>query len=142
MLGLYLAAVFQVKHYLADYIFQTPWMIKKFAPGNQWIVPMAVHCLVHFVFTASIASFYVPVSYALALGYIDFMIHFVMDRIKVHPKLLGRWKALDADSYVVAKRYDDKKRLKSNQFFWYALGFDQMIHHLTDLLIIYFILVY
>lgn len=33
-----------------------------------------------------------------------------------------------------------KTKWKSNQFFWWSLGFDQLIHHLTDILIIFLII--
>lgn len=44
---------------------------------------------------------------------------------------------------AVAARADylqeSKELLKHNTYFWWSLGFDQLIHHLTDLLVIYII---
>ncbi len=54
----------------------------------------------------------------LGLTLFDFIVHFVVDRVKAHPDLGGRWKA-------------------DNPKFWWALGGDQAIHHLTHYIIIY-----
>ena len=82
--------------------------------------------------------------------------HFIMDRIKASPDLLGRYKALDYNCYVgvaqmaegimpvpVAKEEVETKkawaldRLKSNVYFWWCLGLDQGVHHLTHYFIIW-----
>jgi hypothetical protein len=97
----------------------------------------------------------------------DFTVHFAMDRIKAGPKYMGRWKAITAQQYLdhattlkasVGTRYFDskggewtfyekedleqaqtaaRKSLRGNTLFWWALGFDQMVHHLTHYVCIY-----
>ena len=115
-----LLLLFQVKHFLCDFPFQTPYMLGKFKGGTDWIVPLSAHAGVHFLGTTAIAAFYCGWS-AIALGVLDFAVHFVVDRIKASPSLGGRWKP-------------------DNRYFWWALGADQMAHHLTHYLIIALIL--
>jgi hypothetical protein len=116
-----LLVVYQLKHFLADYPLQGTYMLGKFKL-HGWVRPLAAHAGVHGLLTLAIAllfigkkSFFVPV----ALAVFDFTIHFTMDRIKASPNMLGRFK----DFY-------DKR-------FWWSLGFDQMVHHLTHYTIIY-----
>jgi len=107
---------FQIKHFIADYPLQNTYMLGKFKEYG-WVAPLSVHCAVHSLITFLICSyfgFYV----AILAACFDFVIHFTMDRIKASPKLLGRYK-------------------QDNPKFWWALGFDQMVHHLTHYLIIF-----
>lgn len=111
-----LLILFQIKHFVADYPLQTRYMLGKFKE-HGWIKPLAAHCGVHAGFTFAIAFAFVDFGLSLFVALLDFVIHFTMDRIKASPKLLGRFTAIDPK-------------------FWWALGFDQMIHHLTHYLII------
>jgi hypothetical protein len=91
---------------------------------------------------------------------LDFFAHFVMDRVKASPKLLGRYKVLSATDLTkllqeqqhLAKLHQIKaipdgpykielvdRKFKENKYFWWALGFDQMVHHLTDLLVVWIV---
>jgi len=108
-------------------------------------------------------------AWAAGLAALDATIHFFMDRIKASPKYLGRWKAISGSEYVEIKKQLDPlepynqaaypeswtgpdgknpmelyhalhARLRGNRNFWWALGFDQMIHHLTHYALIYMIL--
>lgn len=142
-----LLILFQVKHFLADYPFQNAYMLGKFKGGKDWILPLAAHCGVHALFTLGICA---VINYQLWwLALVDFALHFVMDRVKASPNLLGKYKTVTAAEYkdliqiangvTVAYMTTDEARakLKGNTYFWHALGLDQMIHHLTDLLIVY-----
>lgn len=131
-----LLIAFQIKHYLADYPLQTEYMLGKFKLDG-WFLPLAAHCGVHAFFTMFIAlACHVPYDIVFGLGLIDFIFHFSMDRIKADPEALGKYEALTKETFPTAT--DEQK--KSNKFFWFSLGFDQMIHHLTHYLIIYRIL--
>lgn len=112
-----LLIVFHVKHYLADFPLQTKYMLRKVRVGTEWIIPLTVHCLVHAVFTFFICLYYRPELWWLLA--VDFLSHFLMDRIKASPNLLGRFN----DSKSVA--------------YWSCFGFDQMVHHLAHLFIIW-----
>ena len=113
----FLFVLFQVKHFVADFPLQREYMLKKVSPDWDFLIPLAVHSAVHASFTMLIVVFIDPSLWWLAV--VDFVVHFVMDRIKAGPKYLGR--------------YDDKDRAA----FWNCLGFDQMVHHLTHMAIIY-----
>lgn len=144
--------IFQLKHFFADYPLQRPWMLGKFKPGVGFVIPLAAHCFVHAALTWAIAMFVKP-EIALPLAAFDFGTHFVMDRVKASPKLMGRWKPLSQKEYIAAapwkglvgsvpKAVTDNARdmLRGNRLFWDALGFDQMVHHLTHYAIIWFLL--
>lgn len=133
-----LMIVFQIKHYIADYPLQTDYMLGKFKEKDgEWELPLLAHCGVHSFFTMFIALvFLVPIEQAFCFGLIDLLIHFTMDRIKASPTALGKYEALTKKTFPTAT--PEEKR--SNKLFWFSLGFDQMIHHLTDILIIWMIL--
>lgn len=147
---LVLLVVYQLKHLLADYPLQTQWMLGKLKERG-WAAPLAAHAGVHAAFTLVIA---LVVSHgwlglSLILAAFDFAIHFAMDRIKASPKMLGRFKALSGEQYAMYKAQvasisagngwsapNAEKMLRSNTYFWWALGLDQMVHHLTHYVII------
>lgn len=113
-----LLVIFHVKHFLADFPLQFNFMLKyKVSPNWQFLVPLSLHCLTHSLFTLLIVLIIDPSYWWLAL--LDFAVHFVMDRLKAGPRYLGR--------------FNDP----SKSSFWISLGFDQMVHHLTDILVIW-----
>jgi hypothetical protein len=148
-----LLVLYQLKHFIADYPLQSnQFMLSKFRPGWDFVPGLAAHAGVHAGLTLAICLAIEPGLWWLAL--VDFVIHFGMDRIKASPKLMGRWKALSAKDYrsmttsvqdftgsgnaeleLGAKTY--RKFLRGNTLFWIALGFDQMVHHLTHYFIIW-----
>jgi len=140
--------VFQIKHFIADYPLQGKFMLGKFK-DKGWILPLAAHCAVHGVLTFLIVVGFTDYETAIKLALIDFVIHFTMDRIKASPKLLGRFSALSKADFMMIQRdferykpdcdvnREHKRRIKENTLFWWALGFDQLVHHLTHYLIIY-----
>lgn len=152
-----LLVIFQVKHWLADYPLQRPWMLGKFhKEPSKWIPPLAAHCLVHAILTYLICVVLMSTGwyFALMMAAFDFSVHFVMDRIKASPDLLGRWKPLTAEKYKEhhwcvktdlplpewdLKQAESRDAIRGNRLFWHALGFDQMVHHLTHYVIIYFL---
>ncbi len=111
-----LMIVYQLKHFFADYIFQYNYMLKKIRPGWDFIAPLGLHCAVHGAMTIVICLFVKPSMWWL--GLLDFGIHFVTDRLRSGPRYLGRFTDIH------------------QSIFWWILGFDQMVHHLTHLLII------
>jgi hypothetical protein len=132
-----LLIVFQVKHFFADFPLQNEYMLGKFRE-HGWIAPLSAHCTVHAVLTyyiSVLALYTVPGGLIIAaqLSIFDFGIHFLMDRIKASPTLLGRYKALSTGEFRAATL--DQKN--GNVLFWWSLGFDQMVHHLTHYFIIW-----
>lgn len=152
-----LLIIYQVKHFLADYPLQSGFMLKKFLPGWDFFFPLVAHCAVHAAMTLGIVMWWNPALWWLAL--VDFGVHFVMDRIKAGPKYLGRYKALSGKEYValldkktnqsiahfrtVQKKLEKEKKavFRGNVFFWWSLGLDQMVHHLTHYYIIWRLLI-
>lgn len=157
--------IFQIKHYFCDYPWQTPYMLQKFKGGFEWIMPLASHAAVHAYCTMIICAFFLlapiekgltPGWYVFALAGFDFIVHFIVDRIKASPKLAGRYKSLSASEYASVMRmseYKDddhpelvcardlaRRKLKDNQKFWLWLGRDQAAHHLTHYVIIFVIM--
>jgi hypothetical protein len=104
--------IFQFKHLLADFILQTPWMAQGKEKPQGWLAPLTAHAGVHGVLTGAILGITAP-GYAV-LGIVDFAVHFSIDRAK---GLLSR--EFDADT--------------TNTSFWWLIGIDQTLHHLTHL---------
>jgi len=113
-----LLVIYQVKHLLCDFPLQRGYMLNKIRPGWDFIPPLSAHCLVHSVFTLSIALAVNP-SVWLQLLVIDFVTHFIMDRLKAGPKYMGRY------------------RDKTKASYWNCLGFDQMVHHITHIYLVW-----
>lgn len=117
MIGLFILLItFQVKHFLADYIFQGRFMLGKFNPGWDFFAPLAAHAGVHAAMTLGIVLCVYPSLWWLAL--VDGVTHFIIDRIKAGPKWLGR--------------FSDKNKPP----YWFCLGGDQMAHFLIQYAII------
>lgn len=113
-----LLVVFQIKHFIGDYALQTTWMVNgKSRPGGGFIFPLSMHVLIHAAMTLAIVWYLNPKLWYLAL--FDFLVHFLMDRVKASPHLLGR--------------YNDPNKSS----FWIPFGLDQMVHHLTHYVIIW-----
>lgn len=154
--------VFNLKHLLADYPLQGRYMLGKFKEWPEFILPLAAHSGVHSVFTFVITWVYISLTGNITsdrlnllfyLPLLDFMAHFVMDRIKADGKLLGRFESMSKFEMKKAQEFLTgpsqyasnaelrrmqitlKEKIKSNTYFWWSLGFDQFIHHTTDLLI-------
>ena len=111
-----LLVLFQLKHFICDYPLQTQYMLGKMQATN-WIKPLASHAAVHALATYIITMYFVGPFTAIIFALADFIIHFTVDRIKASPKLGGRFNP-------------------SQPYFWWALGADQMAHHLTHYLFI------
>lgn len=113
--------LFQSKHFFADFIIQSNYMMKKGELGWSFFLPLCIHSASHAILSIVICLFFNP-EIALICGGIDFTIHFIVDRFKSSEKYLGRFNNPNKKS------------------FWVALGFDQYVHHLTNYLIIYLII--
>lgn len=158
-----LAVVFQLKHFVADYPLQRPWMLLKFREDWSFFLPLLSHAFVHAVLTLLIGLVWcllikVPLGLAFWCAGVDLVVHFTMDRLKAGPRWLGRFKPLFGQEYVDALPYADvssydsptkkatyfspegdeaRRKLRGNTLFWWSLGLDQMVHHLTHYYIIY-----
>lgn len=114
-----LLVIFQIKHFVADFPLQRPYMLRKFSPGWEFVLPLSLHCAVHALFTLAIVLVFAPALWWLSI--LDFVAHFVMDRIKAGPRYLGRFNDISRTGY------------------WVSFGLDQMVHHLTHFYIVWMI---
>ena len=103
---------FLIKHLFADFFLQTSWMANGKEQASGWALPLTAHVAVHTAFTGLIFAVCAPAYTWMAL--VDFVVHFAIDRSK---GVAGR--ALDADP--------------SKTSFWWLIGIDQTLHHLTHL---------
>lgn len=129
-----LLILYQIKHFICDYPLQGQYMLGKFKGGTEWILPLLAHVGVHGLFTAVICLFFNP-SLAIPLAIFDMTVHFIMDRIKASPNMLGKYQALTKSTFMTATNEEKKSNVK----FWWALGLDQGVHHLTHYAIIYWL---
>jgi hypothetical protein len=83
-------------------------MLGKFKPFPHFIIPLSLHALVHAFGTLLLLHSF-NCMHLVYWVFIDFVTHFIIDRIKANKKWLGRWSP-------------------SETFFWWALGFDQLLH--------------
>lgn len=122
---LILMILFPIKHFLADFPLQSVYMLGKAKKGLAWILPLSTHCFVHAILSLIIIFLIKPKLFWL-VG-VEFVAHFVIDRVKVNQKLpLGPWDPTVKGKYV-SKYYFD-------------LGLDQLAHQLTYVLMIYVIM--
>jgi len=112
--------LFQIKHFLCDFVLQNKYMLGKFKPAPHYIEPLAAHCTVQALGSAvAILSIFgnIDVKLLYTLLLLDFVTHFIIDRVKASPEILGRFK-------------------QDNKYFWWALGWDQMMHQLIYIIMI------
>jgi len=103
---------FQIKHLLADFQFQTQWMMAGKERTHKWLEPLMAHAGLHAAMTVCIALWFNPVFWWL--GAIDLIIHATVDRGKtVSVRALGTH--------------------AGERIWWQIFGLDQTLHHLTHL---------
>jgi hypothetical protein len=104
--------IFLAKHLAADFLLQTAWMANGKEQPIGWFPPLLAHVLVHTAATALIFAILAPAY--LWMAAVDFVVHFAIDRAK---GLLNQ--VFDTDPTKTG--------------FWWLLGIDQTLHHLTHL---------
>lgn len=104
-------AILTAKHVVADFLLQNAWMARGKDAREGWLLPLTVHCLIHGVIATIIFSLLAPQFWFL--GLVDFALHFVIDRSK----------GLCVNYYKVGP---------DRSGFWWLIGIDQALHHLTD----------
>jgi hypothetical protein len=109
--------VLTVKHVVGDFFLQTNWMATK-DRKTGWALPLLAHCAVHGVLTTLLVAAVQPKLWFV--GLIDFAIHITIDRIK----------GLLVSNCGIAL---------GHRWFWWLIGIDQALHHLTDFFLAIFI---
>lgn len=126
---LVLLIAFQIKHLMADYYWQFPYMYLNKGAKTGWLEPLALHAGVHAGLTAMILTIWFSVIsleptlehkvLLFSMVVFDFITHFVTDR----------WKA------TRGRKPDESK-------FWTDLGIDQFVHHVVGIIIIFVTYIY
>jgi hypothetical protein len=98
------------KHLIADFYLQFPWMIKY--KGNYGHPGGIAHSGLHGIFTSIVLSFFATPLIALALGLLDFLIHYHIDWTK--------------SNIVKRKGYSN-----TDSIYWILFGTDQWLHIMT-----------
>lgn len=106
-----LSIALAAKHYVADFVLQTEWIARGKERADGWGLPLLVHAGEHAVGTLLIVSLVQLDLWWLALA--DFVVHGAVDRGKALLSLRLRLPV-------------------SNPRFWWLLGFDQFLHHVTN----------
>lgn len=101
-----------VKHVTADFFLQNAWMAMGKDARTGWALPLLAHVSIHGVLTTALVAAVQPRLWFI--GLIDFAIHLTIDRSK---------------GFLVA-RY---RIAPGNPWFWWLIGIDQALHHLTGL---------
>lgn len=110
-----LMLAFQVKHYLADFVLQTNWMAHGKDSTMGWQLPLTAHAGLHGLGTLCIAAVAALRLWWLAL--LDIAVHGLIDR----------GKALVVQQLKVPV---------TDARFWWVIGFDQMLHQITNVILV------
>ena len=102
--------VFAVKHVVGDFLLQTSWMATGKDSRTGWALPLLAHCAVHGALSVGLLLALAPRLWWL--GLVDFALHLVIDRAK---------------GFCVATF----QVTSDHQWFWWLIGIDQALHHLT-----------
>ncbi|HEY3032508.1 MAG TPA: DUF3307 domain-containing protein [Bradyrhizobium sp.] len=98
------------KHVIADFFLQNSWMAVGKDQKRGWALPLLAHCLVHLAVATVLILIVAPRFWFVAL--IDFAIHLAVDRAK----------GFCVSTFAVKPEH---------QWFWWLIGIDQALHHLT-----------
>jgi hypothetical protein len=150
-----LIALFALKHFLASYPLQCSYTVKGLG-STDWVKPMLARAGVQAVCTALLAVGYWMVMgkatnlplLAMVAG-IDFVSHFLIDRVKVSKEFLGHFMvASSAELQQAAIDYTSPNRSvvaaaqaksDSNKYFWWADGLIHLVYALIGLGMAYLI---
>jgi hypothetical protein len=102
--------VLTAKHVIADFLLQNAWMALGKDRKTGWALPLLAHCAVHLALTTTLLLIIAPRFWFI--GLIDFAIHIALDRAK----------GFCVATFEVAP---------GHRWFWWLIGIDQALHHLT-----------
>lgn len=111
---LWLITALLVKHFIWDFFYQPPYMLLN--KGTFLHLGGIIHSLLHALTTLVILWFFNP-ALAGTLAAFEFMVHYLTDYAKININRIKGWTAADTE-------------------FWQLTGFDQLIHHLTYVVIV------
>ena len=103
--------ILAIKHVMADFVLQTSWMATGKDAKKGWALPLLVHCAIHGALATAILLVLAPRLWFL--GLVDFVLHLIIDRAK---------------GFCVATF----SVTQESHWFWWLIGIDQALHHLTN----------
>jgi uncharacterized protein DUF3307 len=108
-----------IKHFICDFPLQMfPWLYQN---KGRYLHPGGiVHASLHGIGTLIVLSYFLNFKIALAYALLDLLLHYHIDWSKMN---LSRHYHLKPDN---------------SEWFWLLLGLDQLLHHLTYFVIIYY----
>lgn len=108
-----------IKHFICDFPLQMfPWIYQN---KGRYLHPAGiVHAGIHGIGTLIVLSFFIDIKTSITLAIIDILLHYHIDWAKMN----------------LSRHYDLKPN--NSEWFWVLLGLDQLLHHLTYFVIIYY----
>ncbi len=110
-------SLFLLKHFLADYLFQTKYQFEHKGAYGHW--GGILHAFIHALGTALVLCF-LNWKIVLLAAFSDGVVHYHVDWLKTN----------------TIKHY---KLTVNDNWFWYIFGLDQLIHQMTYVFIIFVI---
>jgi Na+/H+ antiporter NhaA len=120
-MALLLLTLLLVKHFVLDFYYQPPYMWQNKGTFGHW--GGIAHSGIHAVVTYVILSFFIDAPDAAILAAFEFVVHYLTDWAKMN---INRIKGRTATTH--------------NEF-WQLTGFDQLVHQLTYVAILYMVTV-
>ncbi|MBC7755345.1 MAG: DUF3307 domain-containing protein [Bdellovibrio sp.] len=111
-----------VKHFICDFPLQIwPWMYRN---KSTYLHPGGIaHAAIHGAGTFGVLIFF-DITFACLAGLFDMLVHYHID-----------WAKMNMNA-----RYHLKP--DNSEWFWIAMGFDQLLHHATYFIIVYYAFIY
>jgi hypothetical protein len=107
-----------IKHFICDFPLQAnPWLYRN--KGTYLHLGGITHAAIHALGTLVVLAGFIG-SLAIMYALIDMLVHYHIDWAKMN----------------ITKHYDLQPN--NSERFWILLGFDQLLHHITYFIIIYF----
>lgn len=113
-----LLVAFEVKHFVADYPFQSAYHS---GPERGYVPSILLHALFHGLLTAVVCTSYLALAqpaatrWVIGLALIDFTLHYAID----HHSLS-----------MISKS-------KDHPAFWWMIGLDEMVHRFTNFYLVF-----
>lgn len=108
-----------IKHFICDFPLQMfPWIYQN--KGRYLHLAGIVHAGIHGIGTFIVLSFFIDINTSIRLAMLDLLLHYHIDWAKMN----------------LSRAYGLKPN--NSEWFWVLLGLDQLLHHLTYFVIIYY----
>src|SRR5271154_2516914 len=117
MNGVFILSLLLIKHFICDFLLQTKCQYEN--KGNYGSFGGLLHASLHAFGTLLVFCFFVPFELSLLFAFIDGLVHYHVDWTKVYLN-----KHFNLNPF-------------SGQRYWVLLGFDQFLHQMTYVALVY-----